>query len=308
MDGALFHLSGQPVTAYAAGMALSVLIAALLWMKSARAAGFDARTAEAFTLLALLLGLAGARLAYVLIRLPFFLERPLFQAFKLWQGGATLWGALAGFLLAGLLAARQAGVKPGALLDAAAPAGLLLLALGRFCEGLAGQGFGEEAAAGLSFFPFAVQNAWGEWRWAVFLLEGCAALLFLLLILRGKSRQPGDRARLALILLCAFQLVFESLREDEFLRWGFVRAGQLVPALILLALLVYGLRSGRSRWRRPGHLAVAAFLLLILVVAGAEYALDKTEWSTLFIYAAMLAAALCITALATRAALGGKDG
>ena len=215
MPGALFHLLGLPVTAYALGMAASLLLSAALLLLCAGRAGIPPKTAETFLLLALPLGLIAARLDYVLVRLPFFLGRGDGLAFRFWQGGTTLWGALAGFLLAARLSARLEHMETGRLLDAFAPAGLTLLALGRFCEGLAGQGFGEEALPQLSFFPFAVPNEWGEWRWAVFLLSGLAALLFILPVLRAKGLQPGGRARLALILVCAFQILFESFREDE---------------------------------------------------------------------------------------------
>ena len=133
-----------------------------------------------------------------------------------------------------------------------------------------------------------------------------AALLFLLLVLRRKSRQPGDRARLALILLCAFQLVFESLREDEFLRWGFVRVGQLIPAMILFCLLAYALFIKKTEgWRAPRHLAVTGFLLLAALVTALEFALDKTTLSVYLIYALMLAAVTGMYALARKAAVGG---
>ena len=304
MPGALFYLLGLPVTAYALGMAASLLLSAALLLVCAGRAGIPQKTAETFLLLALPLGLIAARLAYVLVRLPFFLDRGDGLAFRFWQGGTTLWGALAGFLLAAWLTARLEHMETGRLLDAFAPAGLLLLALGRFCEGLAGQGFGEEALPQLSFFPFAVPNEWGEWRWAVFLLSGLAALLFILPVLRAKGLQPGGRAKLALILVCAFQILFESFREDEFLRWGFVRAGQLIPAGILLLVMLSGLYGrDRGRWQGPPHQALAVFVMLTLVAAACEYALDKTAISALLIYLVMLLAALGMYALARHAAL-----
>ncbi len=304
MPRTLFTLFGLPVTAYALGMTLALLLAAGAWLLHARRQGIPARAAEAFLLLALPLGLLLARLAYVLIRLPFFIGRGDLLALRFWQGGATLWGALAGFFLAGLLAAKANRLAAGKLLDAAAPAGLLLLALGRLCEGLAGQGFGEEAPPQLSFFPLAVQNQWGEWRWAVFLLAGCAALAFVWLVARTRGLRLGGRALLALMLVCASQIFFESFREDEFLRWGFVRAGQLVPALILFGLLLWGLRHRPGLWPWPRHQAIAGFALLILVITACEFALDKTTLSSLLIYGLMLLSVLGLFHLTRRVALG----
>lgn len=294
----LFHLAGLPVTAYALGMAGSVLISAIVLWHGFSRNGLQKPVAERLLLIALPLCLLLGRLFYVLIRAPFFLSRGDGLAYRLYQGGTTVWGALAGLLLAALLVSRWEGIRPKKLLDAIAPAALLMLALGRFCEGLAGQGFGEEASQALSFFPFAVGNEWGEWRWAIFMVEGAAALVFLLLILRVKT--PGSRVALALALLCASQILFESLREDEFLRWGFVRAGQVMAALFLFAQLLHGLYAS-ARWSAPRHLAVAAFALLLLVVAAVEYALDKTGISTLLLYGLMSLAVLGLFALVRRA-------
>lgn len=304
MGETLFHVAGLPVTAYALGMTLSLALSAAVFYVTAGKRGIGGEVRERFLLYALPLSLVLGRLLYVLIRLPFFLNRPDGLAFRFWQGGTTFWGAVAGMLLAALLVARQGGIRPAALLDAAAPAALLMLALGRFCEGLAGQGFGEEAAAGLSFFPVAVANEWGEWRYAIFMLEGLAALLFLLILQRKKHPVPGAGAKTALILVSAFQILFESLREDEFLRWGFVRVGQLIPVAVLLYLLVDALYlSCDANWRAPRHYPIVLFAGMAIVLIALEFALDKTTLGTLLLYGVMLLMVLGLLALTLRTAV-----
>ena len=306
MNAVIFHILGLPVTAYALAMAFSLAVSLAFASFCARREGIYPKAADTFLLAAIPLCLLMARLAYVLVRLPFFLERPDGLAFRLWQGGYTLWGAMAGFLLAGHLTAKISCLSAPGLLDAMAPAGLLFLALGRFCEGLAGQGFGEEAALGFHFFPFAVRNVWGEWRWAVFMLEGLAAIAFVVIVLRKKSFRRGSKVHLALVLVCAFQILFESFREDEFLRWGFVRSGQLIPAVILFGMLIMSLYAKKTnRWHAPRHLAVAGFLLLAALVAALEFALDKTALNICLIYGLMLAAVVSMYALVRKAAAGG---
>ena len=291
MSQTLFNLFGLPITAYALGMTLSAaLVIAFAFLHASRSS-LILWVTETFIILAIPLCLLLARLIYVVIRLDFFMERGDGMALRLWQGGYTLWGAIPGFLLAGILTANLTGLKVARILDILAPAGLLMLALGRFCEGLSGQGFGEESSPGLSFFPFAVVNEYGEWRWAIFMLEGMAALLFMLILLKEKNLSPGGILRHALTLLCASQILFESLREDEFLRWGFVRLGQLLPAIILLLLLVTAPKIKEGR-RMPLPLAGAMFMLLILLITALEFALDKTALTTGLIYAMMFFAVL----------------
>lgn len=304
MGTTLFEIAGLPVTAYALGMAVSLgfsVLAAFFFFKKA---GLSRKLTERFVIGAILLGLLLARLFYVLIRLPFFMTRPDGLAFRFWQGGYTLWGALAGLVLAAIITAASSGVKPAAILDAAAPAGLLMLALGRFCEGLAGQGFGEEAMAQLQFFPLATVNEWGEWRYAVFMLEGAAALVFLGIVLSRKNLQTGSRFTLSLVLVCAFQIVFESLREDEFLRWGFVRAGQLMAVLVLFYLLNNALFIKKeTAWQAPRHFAVTLFLLFTIVLIALEFALDKTNLPALALYGIMMAAVIGKLILLNKAAV-----
>lgn len=308
MGNPLFTLAGLPVTAYALGLALSVAFGACLAGLCLKKAGQPARTAQIFLLLALPLGLFLARLMYVLIRLPFFIEWGEGLAFRLWQGGYSVWGAVAAFLLAGCLTARLTRQNPGALLDRLLPAALVLLALARCCEGLAGQGFGQEVPAGLAFFPLAVGNEWGEFRYAIFMLEAAGALLILFLVYRRPGKVPGLRTRLALGLFCALQILFESLREDQVLSWGFVKVSQVFAACTLLALMVEGLYLRQSAaWPWPRHLALTSLVLLITVVGLLEYALDKSNLNTLLIYALMSLAVLGLGLLLRKSLAGSLD-
>ena len=300
-DAPLFTLAGLPVTAYALGLALSVALSSALAARGLRKKGYAPRVVETFLLMAIPLGLLLSRLAYVLIRLNFFLDWGEGLALRFWQGGYSFWGALAGFLLSVYLAARVNGVNAAKLADALAPYGLLMLALGRWCEGLAGQGFGQLAPEGLAFFPLAVVNEYEEWRFAIFLLEGAAALVFMLMIVRRRGA-PGERLRLAVILVCAGQILFESLRADEVLSWGFVKASQLLGAAGLMMVMADGLFiRRRNAWRAPAHLALAAYFLIIFVIVGLEFAIDKTTININLIYLTMAACCLGLAALALRA-------
>ena len=307
MPEPLFMLGGLPVTAYALGMAISLSLVAFLVAAGLKRAGYPPRVAEVFLLIALPLGLLLSRLAYVLIRFYFFLGWGEGLAFRFWQGGYSVWGAVLGFLLAVGLTARANRVKAAPLNDLLMPYALKMLALGRFCEGLAGLGFGQEVPSGLAFFPIAVGNEYGEWRFAVFMLEGVAALLFALLAYRYPKQVPGDASRLALILFCAFQILFESLRKDEVLSWGFVKSSQVMGAAGLLILMVEGLFfRKKNSWRQPRHLALAGFALLVLLIAGLEYAVDKTSININLIYALMTGCCLGLCALTLRASTLGK--
>lgn len=303
MSEPLFSLYGFPVTAYGLGIFLSLALCAVFAALHLKKQGFEPRTLETFLLFAIPLGVILGRAVYVLIRLNFFLGWENALALRFWQGGYSVWGVILAFLLAGVLTGKLLHIKPARLLDALAPGALLMLALSRFMEGFAGQGFGQEVPALLRFFPFAVVNEYEEWRYAVFVLEGLAALVFMLKVLRYKGEE-GNKTRLALILFCAFQIVFESLREDEVLSWGFVKASQMFSAIGLYLILLGGLYfRGNSAWRAPRHLAQATFFLLIFVIVGLEFAIDKTTIDINLIYIVMTAVCLGLCLLVRHCAI-----
>lgn len=304
---ALFFVAGLPVSAYGLALCLILLLLSLKTGLALAKKGWPTQLFERFLLLAIPLGLLLGRLAYVGIRLGFFLNEDSGLAFRFWQGGYSFFGVLLGFLLAAFLAARWQGRQPSGFLDALAPFGLLMLGLSRLAEGLLGLGFGEMVPEGLGFFPLALANEYGEWRFAIFLLQGALALAFALLAARYTGR-PGARIRLALVLVLAFQIPLESLRADEVLSFGFVKAGQLFSAIGLFIILLIGLYGRHeSAWHLPRHLAKAAFFLLILAIVGLEFLIDKSNLNINLIYLSMFACSLCLTLLLQRCAIQGKD-
>lgn len=303
MSEPLFYIGAFLVTAYGLGLFLSVGLVSVPACFHMKKQGFAPAVLETFLLFVLPLAVLLGRAMYVLIRLDFFLSWEGDLALRFWQGGYSVWGVILAFLLSGVLAAKALRLKPSALLDALAPFGLLTLALARLMDGFIGQGFGQIAPDFLSFFPVSVVNEYGEWRYAVFILEGAAALLFAYLI-TGSKAAPGGKARLALILFCAFQILFESLREDEVLSWGFVKASQLFSAVTLYLLLIEGLYlRGESAWKAPRHLAQAVFFLLIFVIVGLEFAIDKTTIDINLIYLVMTAVCVGLCLLVRHCAI-----
>lgn len=225
-----------------------------------------------FAWLALPLCLLCAHGVYVLldfVHLYDWLQAPWLL---LWldYGGFTVYGGLLGWLLAAALAARLLRAPLPALLDALAPAALLLLAFCRMGEGAAGQGFSLEMEnPTLCFFPLCVYDDWWEvWQLALFVPEALYALAAALALALKKPRKPGDTFALALFLYSAAQIWFESLRRDQYMRMGFIRTMQLLSALTASGLLVYWLlrakKGGKTALLRLGvHLLCLGLILLM---------------------------------------------
>lgn len=304
-------------TMYGACVALAALLA-VLTLRQLRAAQVnkaygqdDGPTAAIFPVDPLDLALwcipaafVGARLSYCLARSSFyFLEMGPLSVLRTWEGGFMLYGAALGALLAAGLLARRRGESAAAMLDELAVPGLLAVAVCRLGEGLTGEGVGPwvESAA-LMRFPFAVQNEFGEWQLAVFVLEAAAALLIALTVLRVHSGH-GERIMTALLLYACCQVVLESLRMDSCLKIGFVRVSQVISAVVILGVTV--LRAHRAGGRALVIRRAAGLGVCAALVGGIEWALDKTPVSNVLLYGVMIAACAAMYACAAR--FGGKE-
>ncbi|MBQ4610069.1 MAG: hypothetical protein IJB18_10840, partial [Clostridia bacterium] len=122
-------------------------------------------------------------------------------------------------------------------------------------------------------FPFGTPDMYGEWCWAIYVVEAVLALFIFALSLRIDERRPGETAMYALLMLACAQILGESLRQDAVLRFGFVRVNQVISALIIAALLAFGCIRAKDARR---SLTASIFTLLgIAVVIVMEFALEK---------------------------------
>lgn len=268
-----------------------ILIAALvsiavLHLQRRRAGSKPAVPEWKLALLVPVCAVVGARLGYILFRADEFIyDYGLLAVFNLRFGGCLMVGGVLGALLGGALLARSCRVSVAATLDELAVPGLAAIAVCRLSEFFTPEGIGPliESEA-LCFFPLAVQNDYGEWNLAVFVLEALAALVILLLLVRSAPAPAGERIMTALLLFSVCQIPLENLRSDSCLRIGFVRVSQVVAVLIILTIAVLrARRSGRHMKRAAAVLACTAAIGVI------EWAQDKTNIPNLLLYAVMIA-------------------
>ena len=287
-------LFGIPVYAYSIFLCLSIAAGIALMALCQKKRGMPRDTALRYSLWAIPMCVLGARLFYCLVRWDFvFYEQGWAFIFSLWKGGFALYGALLGGLLAAVAFSRAAAVKAGDVLDCAAPGAALVIAGARFSEALTTQGIGRLVEAeGLQHFPFAVQSMYGDFVMPVFFYEGITALVICAITysrIRSIYERPGDAALLFLLLFGASQVILESLREDDFLRWGFVKVSQMMSmGLVLAVAVLFGVRAMAGKTSKL-H-AAAGFIMLALGVGLCvliEFALDKSPIPNVYLYTAM---------------------
>ena len=275
----------------ALAVALGLAVAAPLFRK----ARIKADALSWFALLAIPMGVLGARLGFFLSCLEFTFEG--FFAFA--EGGFMLYGAMGGAVLAAVLTARITGEKTGRLLDNLAAPAALVIGFSRLAEGLVGQGYGWYVAdwfdpeMGMSLFhpenfdfvqrfPFAVMDMYEEWSWAIFVWEALVAFVIFFVMLKTPVRRDGWRAMLFTVCYASLQALNEGLRQDAVLRWGFVRINQVLSAVIIAVLLGVCCVKMKPRDLKAIILSWVEVLAGMGVVMAMEFALEKKimalEW------------------------------
>ena len=195
----------------------------------------------------LLIAILGTALGAILSKLVYYLAMIHFMVMQGWlksltdltMGTFSYYGGVAGFCLGVIAATRLTRCKPTELLNSFAPAGLLLAALARFGEvmldgvGIRSMRYWEHPDH--CFFPLAVSNEYGEWLYAVFMLEGLLTLGILVFCL---TRFKKYRFLRSLLYICLIQILCESLRSDSF-TWLFVKVEQLLVMLVIVGILLF---------------------------------------------------------------------
>ncbi|MBR4539292.1 MAG: prolipoprotein diacylglyceryl transferase [Clostridia bacterium] len=307
-DTILFSAFGLPVTAYALCLALSLAAGLALFFLLGKKRGIGQDALWLTALLALPLGLLGARLFYCVARVYYFLEIGLENIPRLWDGGYALWGAAGGVALSAMIAAKREKQPLGKLLDTLAPPAALVIALTRFAEYFSGEGRGlymdQEA---FCFFPVSVYRAdYDEWHLAVFVWEGLAALIIFAALLRGQ-RKTGNTARLFLLLYSACQIWMESMRRDSTLRWLFVRVSQLTAGLVIVGLMtaaaIRWARKAEIRRMKPSGIILcwAAVLAGVGICVAMEFSVEGKIFVDLPVWAAYAIMAVCCVGIGAAA-------
>ena len=309
IDVPVLQVGSLSVTIWAV-LAACLLTAVCVWMvfrfrRARRKGGHAALYCAAAVLSALLVG----RAVYCALRPEIFLD-PLGRFmgvgvfFNPTAGGISVIGALAGAMAGIALTARLLKAELPGIADLFAGPGLILLAGFCFLNPLRGQGYGPSVTSPLLCrVPLGIQNGWGGWALSVSFLEGVLMLLAAGVVFRRKWLRKGSAALCAAGLLSLWMVLPESLRRDDVLRiFTFARGAQLGYALLLIAgsVIIWRRISPAGTRKRVRLRGAISLILGILLLVGAEFALDKTDWPDGLIHLGMLAVLLGMTGLYLR--------
>jgi phosphatidylglycerol:prolipoprotein diacylglycerol transferase len=252
----LVHLGTFELRSYGIILALSFFLGLWLSAREAKTRGLDPALVHDFAFYALLGGIVGARIYYVVFSNPaYFLQRP-WEIVAVWHGGIGIIGALAGGLLAALWYCRKKQLSFWRFADILAPGVALGQAAGVIACLLNGDSYGRPADVAWAIIytdPHAMAPLNVPLH-PVEIYEMAAYLLVFLLVwqTRGKFNTPGFTFLTYLAGYGAARFAVEFFRGNPAIfAWG-IPAAQVFGVVLVLAAMAgfYVLGETRARQRQ----------------------------------------------------------
>ena len=253
----VWNLGPIPVRAYALLIVAGIIIAVWFGGKRYVARGGRPGTITDIAIWAVPFGIIGGRLYHVVTDNQLYFGpdgKGLAAAFRIWDGGLGIWGAVALGALGAWIGARRAGVALPPVADAIAPAIALAQAIGRL-----GNYFNQELFGKPTTVPWAleidpVHRPAGYEQFATFqptfLYESLWLIAMVLVLVWADKRFRMGHGRvfaLYVLLYCIGRFWIESLRIDDAHHFLGLRLNDWTSILVGLGALIYLLVSARLR-------------------------------------------------------------
>ena len=277
-------------------MAAAAAITFLCWAKRC-----ERGTAPLIVFLSLLTGGLFGRIGFCLMNRELGAMMPLPSWLKITGGGWSMSGLVIGVLLAGWAASLITKQKAGKLLDISVCALPLFMTLERAGEGSIPEfDYSRELSTDFlkgTFLSFSDDYGFYLATWK---LASIVMLILFPILIRDviRSKKDGDTCLLFLLLFGSCSVILESLRYDRFLSISFVGLEQVLAAVFLAAGVILAALKAEEQRNTLRAAAIISVLLAVAIAVGLEFALDRTTFSKIVIYAAY------ILVMAVPAALG----
>jgi prolipoprotein diacylglyceryl transferase len=252
----VLYLGPVPLRGYAFCIIVGVFVAVWLGNRRWIARGGRAGTVADIAVWAVPFGLVGGRLYHVVTdyELYFGEGRDWVDAFKIWEGGLGIWGAIALGALGAWIGCRRRGIPMPAYADAVAPGIALAQAIGRW-----GNWFNQELYGRSTDLPWALEitssadgRVPGTYH-PTFLYESLWCVGVALLVVWADRRFGLGRGRafaLYVAAYCAGRFWIEYMRVDDAHHILGLRLNNWTAMLVFVLAVVYIVVSAR---KRPGR-------------------------------------------------------
>jgi prolipoprotein diacylglyceryl transferase len=244
-----------PLNAYGLMLAIGVIVAYFVTDRRWRRMGGGAETVGDIALWTVIWGVIGARVYHLVSDIQLYTGRGfdgVVDAFKIWDGGLSIWGAVLGGSIALVVQTRRRHLDSLRMLDAVAPGVLAAQAIGRW-----GNWWNQELFGRPTDLPWGLEIDFAhrpqgykayETFHPTFLYESLWCLVVIGVILWAERRfrfKRGQSFALYVVLYTAGRFVWENLRIDPANEWFGLRLNAWVTIGVFLFGVVWFLWLGR---------------------------------------------------------------
>lgn len=215
------HLGPLAVSPHGVFTAIGVLVGLQVLLPEVRRAGLSVDAVVDVVTKAVFAAVVAARLAYVLNHFGAYRDDPV-AILRIWEGGLSLLGGLAGAAAVGVPAARRAGLPVRRLLDFAVPGIALGIAVGRIGDLVIADHLGKPTDVFLGYVcpatdtgsPCVAEIGEAVHQTALYDLVGAALVAAVLFRLRHRGLPRGALAMVFGVLYGAVRFVEGFFRID----------------------------------------------------------------------------------------------
>lgn len=241
----ILHVGPIPLHAYGLCLAVGVLVAATIAERRWEARGGKAGTIGEIGVVVVVSGVVGARVYHLFTGYDWN-AGGIVGTVKIWQGGLSIWGAVAGGALAVVIVARRRGLPTLTLFDSIAPGVVVAQAIGRW-----GNYFNQELFGRPTRLPWGLeidvahrpaQYATFKTFHPTFLYESlwCLVIFGLIVWVERRFRARAGQAFALYVALYTFgRVFFELMRSDPATKVFGVRFNALLSAALCVIFAVW---------------------------------------------------------------------
>jgi phosphatidylglycerol:prolipoprotein diacylglycerol transferase len=245
------HLGPLRVSPHGIATAVGFVAGARLLLPATRARRIGDDVVFTMLYRAAIGALVGARLAYAINHVSDYSDNPL-SVFAIWEGGISLFGGIAGGILAAAPVMRAHRLSFWSLMDAAAPGLALGIAIGRIGDLVVGDHLGRPTDFALGFrctdadtaSPCIAPTGAGVHMPALYDMVNATLLLVVLLVLRRRRRWDGFLILVAAAWYGLGRFVEDFFRVDEVVALG-LSGSQLTALTLVLGSVLWWVISSR---------------------------------------------------------------
>lgn len=259
LDSIAFSFGPISIYWYGLIIATAVVLGILMATTEGKRHGIHPDTFVDLLIWAIPIAILGARAYYVTFEWSRYSDHPI-DAFKVWEGGLAIHGALIGAVTTTYFFAKKHHIPFWRIVDIAAPSIMIGQAMGRWGNFFNQEAFGGEVSRQFLenlFLPNFIINQMfvdGAYHHPTFLYESLWSVVGIILIYAFRRKNPrlGETFLSYVIWYSVGRFFIEGLRTDSLMLFGVLRQAQFISVLLIMAciiLIAYRRKTGASKKR-----------------------------------------------------------